>query len=69
MGVESIRTYRANPAFVVASYRIPTWTMPLVMVLIMEALVPQSSALGHLCGLGVGYICMSLIPSSCSFVN
>lgn len=56
MGVESIRTYRANPAFVVASYRIPTWTMPLVMVLIMEALVPQSSALGHLCGLGVGYI-------------
>ncbi|KAJ2897847.1 rhomboid protein 2 [Zalerion maritima] len=56
MGVESIRTYRANPYLMIASYRIPTWTMPLVMILIVAALIPNTSTLGHLCGLGVGYV-------------
>ncbi|KAK3690031.1 hypothetical protein B0T22DRAFT_375671 [Podospora appendiculata] len=56
LGVEAIRTYKANPYFVVSTYSIPTWTSPLAVVLVTYALVPSSSMLGHLCGLGVGYV-------------
>ena len=57
MGIESIRTHQANPALAIWNHRIPTWTMPLVAILIVAALLPGTSTLGHICGLGVGYVC------------
>lgn len=54
--MEAIRTYRANPYLVIATHHIPTWTTPLLFVIVVAALVPNTSLLGHLCGLGVGYI-------------
>src|ERR1700712_5058811 len=40
----------------VASYRIPTWTTPIALVFVTWVLVPNTSFLGHLCGLLVGYL-------------
>ncbi|KAH8887060.1 rhomboid family protein [Thozetella sp. PMI_491] len=57
LGIEAMRTYKANPHFVLAGYSIPTWVSPLAIVLFVAALVPSTSFLGHLCGLAVGYIC------------
>jgi membrane associated rhomboid family serine protease len=58
LGMEAMRTYRTtNPHFAIGSHQIPTWTTPLIMVLIVAALIPNTSLLGHLCGLGVGYVC------------
>ncbi|KAK3941173.1 putative rhomboid protein 2 protein [Diplogelasinospora grovesii] len=57
LGMEAIRTYKVNPYFVIASYNIPTWISPLVLVLVVAALEPRSSLLGHLSGLAVGYFC------------
>ncbi|KAJ6788907.1 hypothetical protein PWT90_00118 [Aphanocladium album] len=56
LGMEAIRTYRSNPHLVIATHHIPTWTTPLLLAFVVAALVPSSSLLGHLCGLGVGYI-------------
>ncbi|KAH6668601.1 rhomboid family protein [Plectosphaerella plurivora] len=53
---ESIRTYRANPHLVIASWSIPTWIMPLVLIVTVAVLVPGTSLLGHLCAVGVGYL-------------
>lgn len=57
LGMEAIRTYKMNPYFTIATYNIPTWTTPLFLMMVISALVPSSSLLGHLCGLAVGYIC------------
>ncbi|PSR92328.1 hypothetical protein BD289DRAFT_428942 [Coniella lustricola] len=57
LGMEAIRTYKTNPHFVIATYNIPTWTTPLLLAVVVSALVPSSSLLGHLCGLLVGYFC------------
>jgi hypothetical protein len=42
-----------------ASIQIPTWTSPLAVLIVVTALVPKTSFLGHLCGVGVGYLCTS----------
>ncbi|KAK6069604.1 rhomboid protein 2 [Seiridium cupressi] len=47
---------RANPYLVIGTVHVPTWTTPLVLVLVTAALVPSSSLLGHLCGVAVGYL-------------
>ena len=57
LGVEAIKTYRTNPYLELGTSRIPTWTTPLLLVLFVYVLIPHTSLLGHLCGLGVGYIC------------
>ncbi|EDN08746.1 rhomboid protein 2 [Histoplasma mississippiense (nom. inval.)] len=36
--------------------RIPTWTTPLLLIILVFALIPNTSLLGHLSGLAVGYI-------------
>jgi hypothetical protein len=59
LGMEAIRTYKANPYLVVGTHHIPTWTTPIALLLCVAALVPSSSFLGHLAGLVVGYICGS----------
>ncbi|KAM5341644.1 hypothetical protein ACJ41O_014675 [Fusarium nematophilum] len=56
LAMESIRTYKSNPYFVIGTAHIPTWTTPLIMCLVVAALVPRTSLLGHLCGVAVGYI-------------
>ncbi|EGX96539.1 Peptidase S54, rhomboid [Cordyceps militaris CM01] len=56
LGMEAIRTYRSNPHLIIGTHHIPTWTTPLLLAFVVAALVPSSSLLGHICGLGVGYI-------------
>ncbi|KJZ76199.1 Rhomboid protein 2 [Hirsutella minnesotensis 3608] len=55
LGMEAIRTYRSNPHLVIATYHIPTWTTPLLMIIVVAALIPNTSLIGHLCGVSVGY--------------
>ncbi|GAB0131853.1 Putative rhomboid protease [Epichloe bromicola] len=57
LGMEGIRTYRSNPHIIIGTYHIPTWTTPLFMIFVVAALIPNTSLLGHLCGVAVGYIC------------
>lgn len=56
LAMESVRTYKTNPYFIISTYHIPTWTTPLFMCLFVAALIPGTSLLGHLCGVGAGYI-------------
>ncbi|KAI0599665.1 Gaa1-like protein [Biscogniauxia sp. FL1348] len=62
LGIEAIRTYKTNPHLVIGTHHVPTWITPLVMVLAVEALMPSSSFIGHLCGVGTGYLCKSPDP-------
>ncbi|KOS23371.1 Rhomboid protein 2 [Escovopsis weberi] len=55
LGMEAIRTYKSNPYLVIATHQIPTWTTPLLMIILVAALIPNTSLLGHLCGVSVGY--------------
>lgn len=57
LSMEAVRTYRTNPHFTIGTYNIPTWTAPLFLAIVISALVPSTSLLGHLCGLIVGYVC------------
>jgi hypothetical protein len=61
---ESIRTFQTNPYIIIGSTRVPTWTTPLVMVVIVAALIPRTSTTGHLCAVAVGYLrrCLSCAP-------
>ncbi|KAI9743299.1 MAG: putative rhomboid protease [Claussenomyces sp. TS43310] len=56
IGMEAIQTYRSNPYFLLGTNQIPTWTTPLILLLFVTVLVPNTSFLGHLCGLAVGYL-------------
>ncbi|KAH0493325.1 hypothetical protein MKX07_006862 [Trichoderma sp. CBMAI-0711] len=56
LGMEAIRTYKSNPYLVIGTYHLPTWTTPLLMIVVVAALVPNTSLLGHLCGVAVGYV-------------
>ncbi|KAI1826594.1 rhomboid family protein [Xylaria intraflava] len=56
LGMEGVRTYKTNPYLVIGTHHVPTWTTPLIMVLVIEALIPSTSFLGHLCGVGTGYL-------------
>ncbi|TKA72873.1 hypothetical protein B0A55_06643 [Friedmanniomyces simplex] len=53
---EAVKTYKTNPHFVLGEVRIPTWTPPLFLILVLNFLVPHTSFLGHLCGALVGYL-------------
>jgi len=56
LGVEAVKTYRSNPYLDISSYKIPTWISPLVLILVTAVLVPNTSLLGHLCGVTIGYL-------------
>jgi hypothetical protein len=58
IAMEAVKTYRTNPNFMIGTTAIPTWITPFVLVLCVSALVPNTSFLGHLCGLAFGYGCM-----------
>lgn len=59
VAMEAVKTYKTNPQFVLSGYRIPTWITPLLMLLFVSVLVPNTSLLGHICGLCFGYGCKS----------
>jgi len=56
LGAESIKAWRANPYFEVGTVKVPTWVSPLVGVVVVSVLVSGVSLLGHVCGLGIGYL-------------
>ena len=53
---EAIKTYKTEPYLIIADYKIPTWTTPLALILVINFLIPHTSLLGHLCGAAVGYL-------------
>ncbi|KAG9229853.1 hypothetical protein BJ875DRAFT_473790 [Amylocarpus encephaloides] len=55
LAVEAVKAYRSNPSFQIGTVKVPTWTTPLVVVVFTSVLVPNTSFLGHLCGLAFGY--------------
>jgi glycosylphosphatidylinositol transamidase len=57
LAMEAVKTYKTNPHFMLGDTKIPTWITPLVMVIFVSVLVPNTSFLGHLCGLIFGYGC------------
>lgn len=64
LGVEAIRHHKTSPYVIISGQpTIPTWSAPIVMVLLAAVLLPGSSALGHLCGLAIGYICRHPFPT------
>lgn len=61
--MEAIKTYKSNPYLDLGDFRIPTWTTPLVLLFLVTIFIPNTSLLGHLCGMAVGYGCT--FPSCC----
>jgi glycosylphosphatidylinositol transamidase len=57
LAMEAMKTHKTNPNFAIGDYKIPTWITPLVLVLFISFIVPNTSFLGHLCGLLFGYGC------------
>jgi GPI-anchor transamidase subunit GAA1 len=62
LAMEAMKTYKSNPYFMLGATKIPTWVTPLVMVLFVSFLVPNTSFLGHVCGLAFGYGCQFSFP-------
>lgn len=60
IAMEAVKTYRTNPHFLLGTTQIPTWITPFVMVLFVSFLIPNTSFLGHICGLAFGYGCTNL---------
>lgn len=58
VALETARNRKSNPHLVLGPYRVPTWALLLFVVICTEALVPDTSLTGHLCGAAVGYACM-----------
>ncbi|KAL1964016.1 hypothetical protein VTN77DRAFT_7562 [Rasamsonia byssochlamydoides] len=61
LGMEAIKTFRANPYFLVGTYKIPTWTTPLFLSFVVSVLLSNTSFLGHVCAIAVGYLPPSLV--------
>lgn len=55
IAMEAVKTYKSNPHFMLSTYQIPTWITPIVLLLFVSFLIPNTSFLGHLCGLAFGY--------------
>lgn len=61
--MEAVKTYKSNPYFMLGTTQIPTWITPFVMVLFVSFLIPNTSFLGHVCGLAFGYGCKLRRPT------
>ncbi|EPE25975.1 Rhomboid-like protein [Glarea lozoyensis ATCC 20868] len=55
LAMEAVKTYKTNPSFQIGTVKVPTWTTPLIIVVFTSVLIPNTSFLGHLCGLAFGY--------------
>lgn len=60
---EALKTSRTSPHFTVGPIsssgthiKIPTWSTPLILLVLTSVLVPGVSLLGHLCGAAVGFL-------------
>lgn len=59
-GVSWSEVYRSEADFYrVAGTKIPTWITPLVLIVVTSVLIPNTSFLGHMCAVTVGYLCKS----------
>ena len=47
----------------IGSAKIPTWITPLALIVVTSVLIPNTSFLGHLCAVTVGYLCESDLKS------
>ncbi|KAL5113616.1 putative rhomboid protease [Pleosporales sp. CAS-2024a] len=56
LSAEVMKTHKTNPSFNVGPYKIPTWSTPLILVVVTSMIVPNVSLIGHLCGAGIGYL-------------
>jgi hypothetical protein len=45
-----------SPFHSIGPYKIPTWTTPLILILLTSILIPHVSLIGHLCGAAIGYL-------------
>ncbi|KAI9790842.1 MAG: putative rhomboid protease [Piccolia ochrophora] len=52
--IEMMKTYKTHPSFTVGPYKIPTWSTPIIGTLLVSFLIPNTSLLGHLCGVAIG---------------
>ncbi|KAH8661414.1 hypothetical protein BGZ60DRAFT_413131 [Tricladium varicosporioides] len=55
LAMEAVKTYKSNPHFLLGTTQVPTWITPFVLALFVTFLVPNTSFLGHMCGLVFGY--------------
>lgn len=55
LAMEAVKTYKTNPHFLLGDFKIPTYITPMVLTLFVSVLIPNTSFLGHICGLGFGY--------------
>jgi glycosylphosphatidylinositol transamidase len=62
IAMEAVKQYKVNPTFAIGTTMIPTWITPIIMLLFVSFLVPNTSFLGHLCGLAFGYGCKHPFP-------
>lgn len=46
----------------IAGQKIPTWITPLVLLVVIWILIPNTSFLGHLSGCATGYLCKIWTP-------
>lgn len=46
----------------IAGQKIPTWITPLVLLVVIWILIPNTSFLGHLSGCATGYLCKIWAP-------
>ncbi|KAH2692596.1 hypothetical protein KXW53_008829 [Aspergillus fumigatus] len=56
LGSEAIKTFKSNPYFSLGTTKIPTWTSPLFACALVSIFVPNTSFLGHLSAIIIGYL-------------
>lgn len=57
VGLETAHNRKTHPHLALGPYRVPTWALLLLVIICTEALIPNTSLIGHMCGAAVGYIC------------
>ncbi|KAI5817504.1 hypothetical protein BZA77DRAFT_244902, partial [Pyronema omphalodes] len=55
LAAEAVKTSVAQPSYKIVGYDIPTAATPVFWMVLASFLWPGSSALGHFCGLVIGY--------------
>ncbi|GIK05867.1 glycosyl phosphatidyl inositol protein transamidase complex subunit [Aspergillus viridinutans] len=56
LGSEAIKTFKSNPYFSLGTAKIPTWTSPLFACALVSIFMPNTSFLGHLSAIIIGYL-------------
>jgi len=58
LAIESVKTSGFQPNYTVVGWEIPTWSTPIIWMVLAGFLWPGSNVLGHFCGLIIGYACL-----------